>query len=429
MKKSNSLRIERISHEGRGIAKQNGKTVFIENALPKETVKVTLLRSHKHYDEAIATQISNDNENRITAACPHILQCGGCNLQHLNTSNQLKIKQKALQELLTANGITPLHWLDPITSESWNYRHRAKLTVKHKRDGSVSFGYLDKTGAELINIERCPILACEIDRIIPPLRIVLSKLKSTNTTHVDFNESEDRVTLIWATRGGLHPQDVSLIQGFSDEYQTTVIIKDGGTRTHVISALPFSHLKYALPHQTIDMHYQPEHFTQVNRAINEKMIDRALELLEPKKTDRVLDLFCGIGNLTLPFAKHVEHIIGIDGCRSSIKQAGKNATNNHIENAEFVTDNLFKPSKNTRHLEAAYDVVLLDPPRAGAKTVLTHIKDWSAEKILYISCKPSTLARDLKQCHEHGYAVTNIGLLDMFPQTQHVETMAILTKR
>ncbi|MCD6045723.1 MAG: rRNA ((1939)-C(5))-methyltransferase RlmD [Gammaproteobacteria bacterium] len=448
--------IRHLSHEGRGVANLNGKTVFIQNALPHETVSFRYTRRHKNFDEGYAVEIvENRNPDRVEPMCPHVAICAGCSLQHLSATAQLKLKENTLKEQFKHFAHIDITHLEPaLQATGYHYRHKARLSVKDViKKNKVLIGFHEHNGRYVADIDRCPILPQAVGDKLPLLSKWVSELSVRSAIpQIEVTISADEVALIIRHVQPLPITDIEKMAAFAQNEGFSIYLQpskhDKETRVTVATFLssastdenlpliklwpknsPFM-LHYHLANKNSTLYFSPTEFTQINPTINEQMVAQALSWLAPHKNDRVLDLFCGIGNFTIPVARRCKEIIGVEGETSMVMRATNNASHNHSDNARFLAADLTQNISHLQLLNSTFDKILIDPPRSGALQVIEqHFKAWQAKTIVYISCNPATLARDVGVLvNQLGYKLEKIGILDMFPQTNHVESMALLTR-
>lgn len=439
-----------LSHDGRGIAHLEGKTTFLFGALPGETVKFQYTLQRSSFDEGSVTEVITPSPDRATPPCPHFGVCGGCSLQHMNHDTQLAHKQKAFLELLQHQaGIQPKTLLKPLTGDTLGYRRKARLSTKcvPKKD-KVILGFRERGGRLVADIDACCVLDKTVGEKLTKTRDMLYTLTARNTIPQLEIAIANVTAVIVRHLEPLDKADTETLINFAKENDWQLYFQPKGLDTvHCVypdNANPLLH--YTLHDFNLTLDFHPTQFIQVNDSINQQMIQRALQLLDVQKTDTVLDLFCGIGNFTLPLALHAKHVTGIEADNTAILQARANAKKNNLNNLTFFCDDLFQEdfnvsstttssearaqasAKKTNWLQAKYTKLVLDPPRAGAKEIMSLIPRWNPEKILYVSCNPATLARDAKTLSELGYTLTHGGIMDMFPHTQHVEAITLFEK-
>ncbi len=448
--------IRQLSHEGRGVATLNGKTVFIHNALPNETVSFRYTRRHKNFDEGYAVDVlENISQDRVAPLCPHTAICAGCSLQHLSSQAQLTLKENTLKEQFKHFAHIDITQLEPaIHAKAYHYRTKARLSVKDViKKNKLLIGFHEHNGRYVADIDRCLILPEAVGDKLPLLSDLISSLNVRSAiAQIEVSLSADETALILRHVQPLPVNDLEKIVAFAQTEEFSIYLQpskqDRETRENVMTFLslaaiddtlpliklwpknsPFL-LHYHLPNEDSTLYFSPTEFTQINPAVNELMVSQALSWLSPNKEDRILDLFCGIGNFTIPLARHCLDIIGVEGESGMVMRATDNAVYNHRDNARFLAANLTQNISHLQPLNSTFDKILIDPPRSGALEVIEqHFKTWQANAIVYISCNPATLARDVGVLvSQLGYTLEKIGILDMFPQTNHVESMALLTR-
>jgi len=425
-----SALIESLSHDGRGIAKINGKTTFISGALPEENVLFRYVKRKATYDEGVMTQILEASPLRQIAKCQHYGVCGGCNLQHLSPLQQISHKQSVLAEMLLHQAnVQPKEWLPPLQADVWGYRGKARLGVKYvPGKDKVLVGFREKNSHFLADLVRCEILHPAVGTHLTEISHLLYQLKiRAHIPQIEIATDDENTALIIRHVAELPEEDLNKLKNFATEYQYKIYLQPKGIDSiHLLYPEQASNLMtYHLQKYHLKFNFHPTQFTQINPKINQLMIERALTLLDLSSTDRVLDLFCGIGNFTLPIAQFCHHVVGVEGEKNAVIQAEMNAELNAIKNAKFYCANLFDSSYNELWSQQKYDKLLLDPPRTGAKEVLAHLRIWQPQRVVYVSCNPATLARDCKILIDQGYQLEKMGVMDMFPHTQHVEAIAL----
>lgn len=430
--------ISALSHEGRGIAHIENKTTFIFGALPGEEVEFRYTRRHRQYDEGTVIRILKASPSRIRPRCAFFGVCGGCALQHLNIEDQLAHKESVLSERFQhISHILPRENLTPLHDEPWGYRHRARLSVHYSlQKQKVVVGFREQHSHRVADITHCEVLAPAFGPKIKALADMLNLLSvKDKIPQIEIAITDTVCALIIRHLAVLNEEDLKHIDAFAQTHQCCIYLQAKGPESLVFRASG-SHLEnkaaileYSLPLHQVRIQFQPLQFTQINPRINVKMIDRAIELLAPTEDDHILDLFCGIGNFTLPLARYCKSITGVEGDPHSVSQARHNAKLNDIKNASFFTANLFEGNDGEPWARGPFNKVLLDPPRAGAKEILPLIHRLQPSHIVYVSCHSATLARDIHSLLELGYTLEKAGMMDMFPHTQHAEAIALLQKK
>lgn len=429
--------IEKLSHEGRGIAYIEGKTTFIDLALPDEKVQFKYTATHSKYDEAIAIKIENPNENHIEAKCAVFGICGGCSLQHLSENYQTKLKEDTLKNHFEHFGnLKPEHWLKPLINENpWHYRTKGRLGVRyvHKKE-KVLVGFRERDGRFLTDMDSCPILEQSVSQMLPNLKeLILSLSIYREIAQIELAVDDQKTALIMRHLNEFSEGDLEKLRVFAKENKIWLYLQPKGPNTICLFYPEIEkdnqYLSYLLSDYDVEIRFQPNDFTQVNTHINKLMLAQAIKYLDIQKEDKILDLFCGLGNFSLPIARFAKEVIGVEGDKMMTKRALENAQLNKINNAAFYPANLFESVDGFEWANQAYDKILLDPPRAGALEIVNQIEKFNAQKIVYVSCNPATLARDAGiLVNEKGYRMTSAGIMDMFPHTTHVESMAVFEK-
>jgi 23S rRNA (uracil1939-C5)-methyltransferase len=424
--------IESLSHDGRGVGRVEGKTVFVDGALPGERVRSRLVAKRKTYDEAVVESVLEASALRVAPRCPHAGVCGGCSLQHMASEAQIDAKQQVLLGNLAHIGkVTPQEILPPLRGPHWGYRTKARLGAKFVRKlqrGLV--GFREKHKPHLAELTRCEVLDPIIGERITELAELLAGLEARERIpQIEIAVGDAAAALVFRNLDPLSERDTSLLFGYGESTGLHIYLQPAGPDSVHLLWPEQSLLEYALPRYDVRLSFQPTDFTQVNRAINGAMVDLALQLLGVQANDRVLDLFCGLGNFTLPLARRCAHVVGVEGDTGLVQRARDNAARNCITNAEFHVANLAEDVRIYPWLRQGFDKLLLDPPRSGAMEVIPAIAKLGFRRIVYVSCNPASLARDAGLLvHEHGYRLVKAGVMDMFPHTAHVESIAVFEK-
>lgn len=433
------IQIQTLSHDGRGVASLQGKKKFLRKGLAGETVIATDTHKHNTYDEGEVLEVLVPSPDRVTPLCTHTQLCGGCALQHLNPQAQIHFKQEMLMGQLThIAGLKPTHILSPLLGPVWGYRHKARLGVKYvAAKQKVLVGFRESNGRYLADIESCVVLHPSVGQKIT----ALSKMIHTLAAHqsipqIEVAVGDDATAFIFRHLQPLSEEDLLKLQCFAKENGDTqgrelhIYLQPGGIDSikRLVPTEEEEVLHYSLPRHNITLQFHPANFTQINPDINQQMVDRAIELLAPQANERVLDLFCGLGNFTLPLARYCQEIIGVEGEKKLVERAISNAQFNHITNAHFYAADLAGDFSSADFMQKGFDKVLLDPPRTGALEAVKLLPQLKPKRILYVSCNPATLARDAKELVERGYALTHAGVMDMFPHTGHVESIALFVR-
>lgn len=419
-----------LNHDGDGIVKE-GKTAFVPGVLPGETVRFARTRHHRQHDDARLVEVVVAAPDRVVPACAHFGTCGGCAMQHLAPAAQLAAKAAELAASLERIGrVSPREWLAPLEGPVWNYRRRARLSARYVRKKERSLvGFRERDTSYVAEIASCRVLAPPFDALVAPLSALLSGLSiRERVPQVEVTAGDRARALILRVLTPPSAADLEAIRAFGRAHDVTMYLQPGGLDTVVpLEGVPAA-LDYELPQFGLRLAFEPSDFIQVNAAINRDLVSRAVRLLDAGPGDRVLDLFCGLGNFTLALARGAGEAVGVEGDAGLIERARANAARNGVANAAFHVGNLAADDMGASPWWAGgFSHVLLDPPRAGAREVLAAIARLAPRRIVYVSCHPGTLARDLGiLVHEHGYQLQAAGVLDMFPHTTHVESMALL---
>lgn len=423
-----------LSHDGRGIARPQQKTIFVFGALPEEQVTAQIVRTHRRFDEANTQTVHKPSPDRVSPACTHFGVCGGCQMQHLASPKQVAYKQAWVAEQLTHIAkVTPRHWLPPLTGPVWGYRQKARLSVRWiEKKQTIAVGFREQKNSKVALIESCAILDPRLGEKIAPLRAMIESLQGAqHIAQIEVAAAEVGVALVFRHLEALTDADIAMVKAFCDQHGFLGYLQPGGVDTvHPIDPDQSDlYLHYDLPHQQLTFEYHPLDFTQVNRHMNQEMVDQALRLLNPQANERVLDLFCGLGNFSLPMAQKAQEVLGVEGAYTAVAQAERNAIHNHLDNVKFVAYDLTQSLVSAPWAQQTFDKIVLDPPRSGAQTVVEQLNRFQAKQILYISCNPATFCRDAAiLVHQQGYALAELGVMDMFPHTAHIELMGLFKK-
>jgi 23S rRNA (uracil1939-C5)-methyltransferase len=435
-----------LTHEGEGVVRgvditdgplkdrpEAGKTVFIAGALPGERVTFRRRGFHKSHDEAELIEVLEASPQRVQPRCAHFGVCGGCALQHLDPGAQLEAKQKELAGNLQRIGnVVPDTWLPPLLGPHWGYRRRARLSSRFvTKKGRSLVGFREKQGKYVADVQRCEVLAEPVGHLVGALGELLTGMQRRESLpQIEVALSDGERVLVFRVLDPLPESDLDTLREFEKAQGLRILLQPGGLDTVAPLTPGPVDLHYRLDEFGLKLDFGPTDFVQVNAAINQSMVSRAIELLEVGPADRVLDLYCGLGNFTLPLARRAAEVVGVEGDAGLIGRARANAAANGISNALFhVADLSQPPDKTIPWMRGGYDKVLLDPPRVGAREVLSAVAHIAPRRVVYISCHTGSLARDLGVLtHELGFRLRAAGVLDMFPHTTHVESMAVLER-
>lgn len=424
--------VESLDHEGRGVAHIDGKVVFIAGALAGEEVMFTYTSRRRNFDEGTVSEVITASPDRVEPRCAHFGVCGGCSLQHVSADAQVAAKQRMLLDNLERIGkVSPENILPPLTGKSWGYRRRARLGVKYvRKKEKVLVGFRERRKPYIAELERCEVLHPSVGSMLVPLAgLVRSLSVYDKVPQIEVACGDDCTVLVFRHMEPLTDKDKEKLLDFGLEHDLHMYVQPAGPDSVVPLALDACDLTYALHDHQMVYEFLPTDFTQVNADINRQMVNRALTLLDLKPTDKVLDLFCGLGNFTLPIARHVAAVTGVEGEAGLIARARENAARNNIDNASFHVANLEQHIADNAWFKQQYDKILIDPARTGALEVVEQIDKLGADHIVYVSCNPATLARDADVLvNQKGYTLQSAGVMDMFPHTTHVEAIALFVK-
>lgn len=431
-----------LIHDGRGVARRSdGKTVFVAGALPGERVVARLSAHSRRFDEASTLEVLRASPHRVRPRCPHFGTCGGCVLQHLAQDQQIVAKQRVLLDNLQRIGqVTPERVLPPLTDASWGYRRKGRLSVRRveKKDKTL-VGFRENDGRYVADLSRCETTIPQIGEKIGELCALIDGMDARREIpQIEFIAGDDSVALVFRHLAPLSERDRAALVAFAQAHDFAVFLQPGGL-TSVHPLWPQApQLAFRLPQWDVELRFQPLDFIQVNAGLNQQMIARALELLDARPEDRVLDLFCGLGNFTLPLARLVREVVGVEGDAGLVARARDNAAHNALANAQFhaadlaqdLSDHTWMRTAPAAGSGAGFDKLLLDPPRSGADAVLKQLPLKGLQRIVYVSCHPGSLARDAGYLvNERGWMLRAAGVMDMFPHTAHVESIALFEPR
>lgn len=425
--------ITSLSADGRGVAEIDGKKVFVHGALPGERVRARLLASLRRYDEAEAVEVLQASPRRVPARCAHFGVCGGCALQHLDPQAQIEAKQDTLLQNLERIGkVTPQHVLEPLTGPQWNYRRKARLSVRYViKKERLLIGFRERQGRFVAEMSECHVLDQRIAGLLPQLTALVGSLDSRDRLpQIEVACGDRQCALVMRHMDPLSQPDLAALTAFAREHGVAVLLQPGGPDT--VHALEPQHvtLEFDLPEYGMVLEFGPSDFIQVNADLNRAMIHHALELMQPERSDNILDLFCGLGNFTLPLARRAGRVTGVEGDGGLVEKARANAARNGLENVVFHVADLAADVAGAAWLKQGFDKILIDPPRSGAEEMLAHLAATPAYRLVYVSCHPASLARDAGiLVHQHGFTLKAAGVMDMFPHTAHVESIALFERK
>lgn len=427
--------IESLDHEARGITRQDGKTIFVEGALPGELVEYASYRRKPNYEQAHLIQVLKPASIRVEPKCPHFGVCGGCVMQHLAPDVQVAVKQRILEDTLWHIGrVKPEQLLQPIQGPTWGYRRKARLGVRNvPKKGGVLVGFHERRSSYIADIRSCSILHSTVSDLLLPLRDLIGALSiRERLPQIEVAVGDRCTALVLRIMDPLSSEDEALLKTFADKHQVVFYLQPKGPdTTYRFHPTPGPELDYLLPEFDLKMNFRPLDFTQVNHDINRVLIRRSLELLMPEPGDRVADLFCGLGNFTFPIARRGAQVLGVEGSSALVERGREIAESNSLSSqADFMEANLFECTSESLAALGAFDKMLIDPPREGAQEVVNSLTDENyPRRIVYVSCNPATLARDAGiLVNEKGYRLKAAGVVNMFPHTAHVESIAVFER-
>jgi len=460
-----TVTIEKLDHNGTGVGRFKNKPVFIENTLPQEKISAKIIDAKGKFFKATIIDISNVSKQRIEPLCKHFKACGGCDLQHLFFGEHLTFKQKKLLDLFSRNNIhVKLPWQNSITSDAWHYRRKARIGVQYNKYGEPVVGFRKKSSNQLTELKTCIVLAEPLKTIFIELKHIIKSLSLAKSIgHVEIIYTQ-HISIIIRQLIPLNNHDKSLWQAAAKSNRWQIYLDDGTNVSELTQVTPLFYCigeelnksiddtKQANDHRLINtkqdlaliqthspqtnkndikpinIYFEPKDFIQVNHRVNNKMIAQAMRWLNLQPCDFVLDLFCGLGNFSLPIAQRVKHVVGIEGLQTMVDKAMYNANINFITNTEFFQADLNSNWRNNTWAGYKYTKALLDPARAGAYEAISQLITLDIPLIVYVSCDPATLAKDSQLLIQHGYTLDKIALIDMFAQTKHIETMVLFKK-
>ncbi len=442
------FKVETLSHEGRGIAhygtetnhpsEKQGKKVFIRYALPGETVKAQITHQAKKLEEADNIQLLSDpSPYRVEPICPHFGVCGGCNMQHIHPDEQIRLKHNVLKSHLEHfAGLQPEQWLAPLRSTRTDYRHKARIGVRYlPKQNQLLMGFREAQSNHLIEIKTCKILDQQLDSALPELKVLLESLTGKAAIgHIELAKGDSEIALLIRHTEKLKDVDVNRLREYALQKQWQLYLQPAGVDSlhRVDDSQASMQLHYRLNDFDIEFGFNPTDFTQVNPTVNPQMVKMACDLLDLQHGESVLDLFCGLGNFSLPLARQVGangNVVAVEGSEEMVKRGTENALNNGITNVTFYAQDLTKDFSQFSWANQGFDALLIDPPRAGAEQVMHYVPNFGAKKIVYVSCNPATLARDAGILSQYGYQLRKAGVMDMFTHTGHVESIALFEKK
>ncbi|MEZ3500580.1 23S rRNA (uracil(1939)-C(5))-methyltransferase RlmD [Pantoea sp. KPR_PJ] len=419
-----TVTVDELDPFGQGVARHQGKTLFISGALPGERAEVRLVEEKRQYARGKATLLLSTSPERVTPRCPHFTRCGGCQQQHAAEPLQQRSKAAALSRMLSQAAQRTVAVDDVLAGPAWGYRRRARLGLQWQpKTRELQMGFRQEASNDLVAIRECPILTPELEALLLPLRDCLSALRAASRLgHVELVQADNGPLMVLRHLEALHQEDREKLERFSHDNHLMLFLDNGETLEKVRGETPFYHSC------NVPLTFSPQDFIQVNDAVNQQMVAQAIAWLDLQPEDRVLDLFCGMGNFTIPVGKFVQNVVGVEGVAALVRQAEYNAQLNNLKNVRFFQHNLEEDVTRQPWAAQGFNKVLLDPARAGAAGVMAHVAKLAPERVVYVSCNPTTLARDSQTLLSAGYHLERVAMLDMFPHTRHLESMVLFSK-
>ena len=425
--------VDSLNFDGRGVGRKDGKTIFLEDAIPGESVRFRYHDKRRTYDTGRTLSVLRASQDRVVPRCVYFGTCGGCRLQHMEAAAQARAKQQIVAEALEhIGGFQPARWLDVVSGPIWHYRRRARLSARLvPKKGGLLLGFREKRSSYITNLDSCLTLRAEVSSLLPELRELIAGLSCPHRVpQIEVAVGDNATAFVIRHLEVLTEADRGILSRFSANHGIHLYLQP-----NVVDSIELLHpvdacvLEYGLPEFGLSLEFLPTDFVQVNDAVNRRMVSQAVALLDAQRGDRILDLFCGLGNFTLPLARRAQQVTGIDADAALIDRARGNALKNKIENVVFAQADLYDDSAGYRPWDGDYNKLLLDPPRTGAIEAVKSLRDPYPTHILYVSCYPATLARDGRYLVDAlGYRLQAAGVVDMFPHTSHVETMALFIR-
>lgn len=440
-----TLEINSLSHEGRGVAHIDGKVAFVDGALANERVSANYVRRRGRFDELKTTDVLESAKDRVEPPCEFAGLCGGCSLQHMQSDAQIAFKESVLIEQMqhaAGDALKDIEVLPRLLDVTEHYRRKARLAIRVvSKKGGALVGFREKYSSFIADMNDCKVLVKEVANLIQPLREMITGLQGSHSIpQIEVAVGEKRapengngeseslqVAFVFRHLDPLVEGDVTSLSDFAALHGIDLYLQPGGNDTvhKVYPADSNERLHYFLPEFNLQLNFHPMDFTQINAGINRKIVSQALSLLDVQEDDTVLDLFCGLGNFTLAAARQARHVVGVEGSEEMVRRGLENAVLNELSNVEFHAADLFKSIAGKEWATHGYSKIILDPPRSGTIEIIPEIVKLGARTIVYISCNPATLARDTAELIKAGYQLRSAGVMDMFPHTTHVESMAV----
>jgi len=425
--------IDDLSHDGCGVARREGpggKVTFVNGALPGETVLAQQTAKNRHFDQAHTVQVLHASKDRVAPRCAHFGTCAGCVLQHLEAKAQIAAKEQVLLDNLERIGhVRATNVLPALTANVWGYRRKGRLSVRRvEKKGKTLLGFREHDPRFVADINQCLTMIPSLGNALPALAKFIDTLDGRSMIpQIEFVAGDAVVALTLRHLQPLSTADQQAWQEFAQQHGFAIYVQPGGTDSVQLLWPPQgAHLAFSLPQWQLELRFAPLDFIQVNAELNQQMIAQALDLLDAQPNDRVLDLFCGLGNFSLPLARCAREVVGVEGDSGLVARARANAAHNQLNNVQFFAADLTQDQRHTPWMRQGFDRLLLDPPRSGALEVLQQLPLAQFQRIVYVSCHPASLARDAGWLvNEQKFKLRTVGVMDMFPHTAHVESIAV----
>jgi 23S rRNA (uracil1939-C5)-methyltransferase len=422
-----------LTHDVRGVARIDNKATFVSGALPGERVLIRYVKRHRNYDDAELVSVIEASPHRVEPKCRHFGLCSGCSLQHMDPEAQIAAKQRVLAENFERIGkVIPETWLPPLSDQPWAYRRKGRFSVRYvAKMARVLVGFREESNPRLVaDIEHCEVIHPALGPKVGLLANLVSDMDAArDIPQIEFAAGDDTVALVFRHVAPLTERDRAALVAFGREHGFAIYLQPGNASSVHPLWPEAPRLAFTVPADNVELEFLPLDFVQVNAGMNTRMLARTMALLDLQPTDRVLDLFCGLGNFTLPMARHAAEVVGVEGEHGLVERAAANAARNGLVNASFRVANLFEDQRSAPWAGERWDKILLDPPRAGADKVLEYLPRKGTHRIVYVSCHPGSLARDAGiLVQKHGFKLVSAGVMDMFPHTAHVESIALFER-
>ncbi|MFZ7136513.1 23S rRNA (uracil(1939)-C(5))-methyltransferase RlmD [Avibacterium avium] len=420
-----TAQVQDLDYQGLGVAKIQGKTWFIENALPDENVQVEVLEEKRQYGKGIAKKWLQTSPQRLLPACEYYEKCGGCQTQHIPLEMQREAKERALFQRLAKLQAEPITLMPRIVGSQWHYRRRLRLSINWDKKQGLRIGFRQKNSQNIEPVQSCLVIETPLNHLLPKITALLQNWSNPkNLGHIELVRADNGVALLLRHQKNLAENDRTLLLEFARQERLMLFVQDDVQIQQLYGESPYYELNNGQR-----LHFDVRDFIQINPQLNQAMIDTALDWLELNAQDQVLDLFCGMGNFTLPISRQVKQVVGVEGVAEMVQKATQNAERNSCKNVQFYQGDLAQSFAEQQWASQAFSKILLDPPRTGAAFAMPFLCQLQAEKVLYVSCNPATLVRDAQMLLQAGYQLTQVAMIDMFPNTGHLESITLFERK